>query len=112
MLDDVIEKLPLETVYEKVAEHGTRMPTKDRKRKYMEHLMSNEFLPHLGLTDSPAVEKKKMLFLGLVIRKLIAAYITDKDDGFQFDNRDHYGNKRVDTAGMLMAVLQPDGEID
>jgi DNA-directed RNA polymerase II subunit RPB2 len=105
MLDDVVEKLPLETVYEKVAEHGTRMTTKDRKRKYMEHLMSNEFLPHLGLTETPAVEKKKMLFLGLVIRKLIAAYVTDRGDGFQFDNRDHYGNKRVDTSGMLMAVL-------
>jgi len=105
MLDDVMAKLPLDTVYEKVAEHGTRMPTKDRKRKYMEHLMSNEFLPHLGLSDSPGVEKKKMLFLGIVIRKLIAAYVTDKEETFQFDNRDHYGNKRIDTAGMLMAVL-------
>jgi len=105
MLDDVLAKLPLDTVYEKVAEHGTKMPTKDRKRKYMEHLMSNEFLPHLGLTDSPFIQKKKMLFLGIVIRKLIGAYVSDREETFQFDNRDHYGNKRIDTAGMLMAVL-------
>lgn len=58
--------------------------------------MRNDFLSHVG----PSF-KKKALYVGYMVRKLIAIHL-----GYQeYDNRDSYLNKRIDTPGILYANL-------
>ena len=56
----------------------------------------NDFLGHVGKNY-----RRKALYLGYMINKMIRIYIKYDD----YDNRDSYMNKRIDTAGVLMSNL-------
>ena len=90
--DDLIEWLGRE---------GTKEPTRERRERYLEHIITNEVLPHMGLTAKPDVLQAKACYLGFMVRKLVATYTGQ----IQCDDRDHYANKRIDSAGMLMSLL-------
>lgn len=66
-----------------------------------EHICTNELLPHMGLSMDESVKKAKACYLGCMVRKLMCTYTGQ----LQCDDRDHYANKRIDTAGMLMSLL-------
>lgn len=55
----------------------------------------------MGLVLSEEVNRSKACYLGYMVKKLIAAYTGQ----IQCDDRDHYANKRIDTAGMLMSLV-------
>ena len=58
--------------------------------------LKNDFLPHVGKSY-----RRKALYVGYIIRKMIRIYL-----GYDnYDNRDSYINKRVDTPGILMSNL-------
>lgn len=58
--------------------------------------ITNDFLPHVGKSY-----KRKALYLGYMIRKIIRIYL-----GYDsYDNRDSYMHKRIDTPGILMSNL-------
>ena len=59
-------------------------------------VLEKEFLPHVGPTF-----QKKALYLGFMVNKLIKCFLGLKE----FDDRDSYINKRIDTPGILMANL-------
>jgi DNA-directed RNA polymerase II subunit RPB2 len=59
-------------------------------------VLENEFLPHVGKGFH-----KKALYLGYMVNKLIRCFLGLKE----FDDRDSYINKKVDTPGVLMANL-------
>ena len=80
---------------------GTKEPTRERRQRYLEHIITNELLPHMGLSMQPEVLRAKACYLGFMVRKLIGTYTGQ----LQCDDRDHYANKRIDTAGMLMSLL-------
>lgn len=56
-------------------------------------------LPHLG-TDA-FLESKKAFFFGYMIHRLLLAALERRE----IDDRDHYGKKRLDLAGPLLAGL-------
>lgn len=80
---------------------GTKEPTKERRLRYLEHIITNEMLPHMGLSMDEKTTRAKACYLGFMVRKLIGVYTGQ----IQCDDRDHYANKRIDTAGMLMSLL-------
>lgn len=59
-------------------------------------VLEKEFLPHVGKDFA-----KKALYLGYMVNKLIRCYLGLTE----FDDRDSYINKKVDTPGVLMANL-------
>jgi DNA-directed RNA polymerase beta subunit len=59
-------------------------------------VLEKEFLPHVGTSFD-----KKALYLGFMVNKLIKCFLGLKE----FDDRDSYINKRIDTPGILMANL-------
>ena len=69
---------------------------KDKKISIVNDILAKEFLPHLGYSY-----KKKILYTGLMVNKLLSAF-TGKID---YDDRDSYINKRIDSPGILMASL-------
>ena len=69
---------------------------KDKKVKYVKDILLKEYLPHLGESFI-----KKSYFTGYMIRKLILVYLGK----INYDDRDSYINKRIDTPGILLGNL-------
>lgn len=68
----------------------------DEQLGYVKNALKKEFLPHVG--DGFF---KKACFLGLMANKMIKCYLGMED----YDVRDSYINKRVDTPGLLLGGL-------
>uniref|UniRef100_A0A674P716 DNA-directed RNA polymerase II subunit RPB2 n=1 Tax=Takifugu rubripes TaxID=31033 RepID=A0A674P716_TAKRU len=71
--------------------------TKERRIKYAKEVLQKEMLPHVGVSDF--CETKKAYFLGYMVHRLLLAALGRRE----LDDRDHYGNKRLDLAGPLLA---------
>lgn len=69
---------------------------KVQRLNILRNVLEKEFLPHVG-TDF----RKKALYLGYMVKKLLNCYT----GVWEFDDRDSYINKRVDTPGILLANL-------
>ena len=64
--------------------------------KILRENIVNDFLPHVGKNY-----RRKALYLGFMIRKMIRIYL-----GYDnYDNRDSYMNKRIDSPGILLSNL-------
>lgn len=78
---------------------GTPREYLDQPAKALEILQTTirqDFLPHVG-TDL----RKKALYLGYMVRKLLRIHLGYQD----YDNRDSYIHKRIDTPGVLFSNL-------
>ncbi|XP_039254275.1 DNA-directed RNA polymerase II subunit RPB2 [Styela clava] len=73
--------------------------TKEKRIKYAREILQKEMLPHVGISDF--CETKKAYFLGYIVNRLLVAALGRRE----LDDRDHYGNKRLDLAGPLLAFL-------
>ncbi|KAL3187207.1 hypothetical protein MRX96_025521 [Rhipicephalus microplus] len=73
--------------------------TKEKRIKYSKEILQKEMLPHVGVSDF--CETKKAYYLGYMVHRLLLAALGRRE----LDDRDHYGNKRLDLAGPLMAFL-------
>lgn len=67
--------------------------------KYARDLLQLEFLPHIAVDKGK--ELMKGYYLGYMVNKLIQVALGRQPE----DDRDHYGNKRLDLAGPLMTGL-------
>ncbi|SOS76332.1 DNA-directed RNA polymerase II subunit RPB2, putative [Plasmodium sp. gorilla clade G1] len=80
---------------------GKRGPTvgasREKRILYAKELLRKEVLPHMG--THPGVESKKSYFIGYMINRLLLAEL----GRIKEDDRDHFGKKRLDIAGPLMA---------
>jgi DNA-directed RNA polymerase II subunit RPB2 len=68
----------------------------DKRIGIIRSVLTKEFLPHVG-----ADYKNKALYLGYMAKKLLGCYMGI----IEFDDRDSYINKRIDTPGILMTNL-------
>ena len=84
-----------------IGREGTKEPTHSRRTRYVEHILVNEFLPHMGLSSSSECQGRKASLLALILLKLTRVAL-----GFlPADDRDDFRLKRVDSCGMLFALL-------
>lgn len=90
-----------EDAFEWLGRETTREVTRERRNKYCLHILGNELLPHVGLRVDHLCNQRKMHYLGFMVARLLCVHI-GKDP---VDDRDDYSNKRVDSAGVLMALL-------
>jgi DNA-directed RNA polymerase II subunit RPB2 len=73
--------------------------TREKRMKYAKDLLQKELLPHVGISEF--CETKKAYFLGYMVNRILQAGLGRRGE----DDRDHYGNKRMDLAGPLLAFL-------
>ena len=74
------------------------MVMKENREKYIEQILNDEILPHLGLNSE---NSKKVIFLVNMLKRLIKVYRKK----IPFDDRDHLNNQRVEVTGTLIADL-------
>ena len=70
-----------------------------KRLKYARDIMQKEFLPHIS--QEPGMETRKAFFLGYMIHKLLRVRLGRQEE----DDRDHFGKKRLDLAGPLLASI-------
>ncbi|TXT15865.1 hypothetical protein VHUM_00368 [Vanrija humicola] len=76
-------------------EKGTRLT---RQRAAFD-ILQKEMLPHVSVSEG--FESKKAYFLGYMVHRLCSASLGRRE----LDDRDHFGKKRLDLAGPLLANL-------
>ncbi len=69
---------------------------RDKRMTYLNDIIKNDFLPHVGESYV-----SKAYYLGHMVKRLLDVFLKKKE----CDDRDSYVNKRIDTAGILMANL-------
>lgn len=72
---------------------------REERIRFAREIIRRDVFPHVGLDDDSA-DKKRWL-LGYMVHQLLATVL-----GWRaVDDRDHYGNKRVDLAGPLLRTV-------
>jgi DNA-directed RNA polymerase II subunit RPB2 len=71
--------------------------SKRERVKYAKDILTKELLPHVGADES--ADTTKSFFLGYTVNKLLMCSLGRLEE----DDRDHYGKKRLDLAGPLLA---------
>lgn len=73
--------------------------TKEKRVKYARDIMQKELLPHISQVEGS--ETRKAFFLGYMVNRLLLCALGRRE----VDDRDHFGKKRLDLAGVLLAGL-------
>lgn len=71
--------------------------SKTKRIEFANELLQRHMLPHIGM--EPGCEQRKALFLGYMVHRLLAGALGRQQE----DDRDHFGKKRMDLAGQLLA---------
>lgn len=83
-----------------IGARGLRPGITEKKRiHYAKEILQKELLPHVSISDD--CETKKAFFIGYMVHRLLLAALGRREP----DDRDHYGNKRLDLAGPLLSFL-------
>ncbi|KAK4503642.1 hypothetical protein PRZ48_004557 [Zasmidium cellare] len=82
-----------------IGRRGNQQGTKERRIRYAREIMQKEFLPHISQEEGS--ETKKAFFLGYMVNRLLQCSLGRVEE----DDRDHFGKKRLDLAGPLMAQV-------
>lgn len=75
----------------------------EERKKAVESLLVRDFLPHIGI-DILSLSKK-ISYLAYMVKKLLYISTGRRD----YDDRDHYKNKRVDLTGNLLGTIFRNG---
>jgi len=98
-------QMEVRELYDWIARQSTdlarKYTTSERRTKVVENIFNNEFLPHVGMDRTPETLRKKRCFTGKMLRTLLLTHFKQR----KADDPDHFGNKRVEPAGTLLAYL-------
>tara|TARA_A100001015_G_C15001706_1_gene718785 strand:+ start:194 stop:2245 length:2052 start_codon:yes stop_codon:yes gene_type:complete len=101
IVEDDVCGMTTDELYDYIGKKGTRETTKADRDRYIEHIFTNEVFPHAGLSNEPFVLKQKCLLLGFAVKRLLYVCVGLAP----VDDRDHFGNKRLECPGFLCALL-------
>lgn len=73
--------------------------TREKRVKHARDIMQKELLPHISQKEGS--ETRKAFFLGYMVHKMLQCSLGRRET----DDRDHFGKKRLDLAGPLLAKL-------
>jgi DNA-directed RNA polymerase II subunit RPB2 len=93
--DECTDQTP-EKLMDAIGALGSTEKVRQRRIQYVDHIFSKEVLPHCGPD-----RRDKAEFLAFAVRKLLRTYLGEVSP----DDIDNVRNKRVQTAGTLLAVL-------
>jgi len=73
--------------------------SRDKRIRYARDILQKELLPHI--TQQEGYESRKAYFFGYMVHRLLLVALDRREQ----DDRDHFGKKRLDLAGPLLANL-------
>jgi len=81
-----------------IGKHTMQIITDNKEEQCARQILENELFPHCGVY----ISKKQ---IGIILAKMILKLYLTYQGLHPIDNRDHLGNKRIDTPGMLLRDL-------
>ncbi|RPA85461.1 beta and beta-prime subunits of DNA dependent RNA-polymerase [Ascobolus immersus RN42] len=72
---------------------------KEKRVRYARDILQKELLPHISQKEGS--ETRKAFFLGYMVHRMLQCALERRE----VDDRDHFGKKRLDLAGPLLAGL-------
>ncbi|ANB15047.1 DNA-directed RNA polymerase II core subunit RPB2 [Sugiyamaella lignohabitans] len=89
-----------EVALDYIGRRGSAMGINREKRiRYARDILQKELLPHI--TQQEGYESRKAFFLGYMVHRMLLVVLERREP----DDRDHFGKKRLDLAGPLLANL-------
>lgn len=88
-----------EDCLEWIGKRGGTIAGREKRTRFAKDVLSREFLPHIS--QETGHETRKAFFLGYMIYRLAQVALGRREE----DDRDHFGKKRLDLAGPLLANL-------
>lgn len=83
-----------------IAKRGTSQgANRDKRVRHAREIMQKELLPHISQKEGS--ETRKAFFLGYMVHRMLQCALERRE----VDDRDHFGKKRLDLAGPLLASL-------
>lgn len=76
---------------------GSQNVSRRERIQYARDILQKEMLPHVGTSENN--ETRKAFFLGYIVHKMLMCSLGRLEE----DDRDHFGKKRLDLAGPLLA---------
>ncbi len=77
------------------------LETKEKRKEFVLKILSRDTLSHISTEDTPMNFPKKIEFLSYMINKLLYTVRGQRE----LDDRDHWGNKRIDLSSNLLGSL-------
>ena len=92
--------LSLQVALDFIGRRGTVTAlTREARINYAQEILQKEMLPHVSMAQGQ--NTKKAYFFGYMVHRLLLAALERRE----LDDRDHFGAKRLDLAGPLLAAL-------
>ncbi|WPH05013.1 DNA-directed RNA polymerase II subunit RPB2 [Acrodontium crateriforme] len=82
-----------------IGRRGPQVGTRAQRMKNARDVLQKELLPHISQEEGS--ETRKAFFLGYMVNRLLQCALGRTEE----DDRDHFGKKRLDLAGPLMAQV-------
>lgn len=74
---------------------------REERVRFAVDCLQKNFVPHVGVDPSSACRTRKAFYLGYMTHKLLQCSLGRRGE----DDRDHFGNKRMDMAGPMIGGL-------
>ena len=87
------------TALDFIGRRGQQTGAADKRIRYAKDILQKEFLPHISQEEG--AETRKAFFLGYMVNRLMQCALGRIEE----DDRDHFGKKRLDLAGPLLAQV-------
>ena len=83
-----------------IGKRGSALGTpRDKRIKHARDVLQKELLPHISQTEG--CETRKAFFIGYMVNRMLQVALGRREP----DDRDHFGKKRLNLAGPLLAQL-------
>lgn len=98
--NDAHAEMNRDEVLDWLGKHGTTEKDADQRQKFLNHIISNECIPHMSLQMTADALRKKALYVAYMTRRLLrVVHGIDR-----CDDRDNFQIKRIDASGTLMSL--------
>lgn len=98
-LEDAAPITTQEMALDYIAKRGPTLgAAKDKRMQYAREILQKELLPHIGIR--PYSEQRKAYFIGYMTHRMLLGALGRIPE----DDRDHFGKKRMDITGPLIAA--------
>lgn len=92
-------EVALDFIAKRVGKDGGHSNSRHLRLKVARDILQKDTLPHISQAEG--CETRKAFFLGYMVHKILQCALGRRD----VDDRDHFGKKRLDLAGPLLAKL-------
>ena len=100
----VMQRFNSKIIREKETNNLYKKKDIQNEKKFFSYIIDKNILAHLSIKNNSKTLEEKTIFISLMVRRIFLTF----NQSFIQDNKDYFGNKRLDLAGELVSLLFED----